>query len=141
MNLKISKRDTYASLAYQLDLENDSAESVFIAALDIAKEHGQISALQHWKLSNENGLRGRKGRKARQLFAEELELASGPVSLDTRYISSISRHATRISNETGLDIDKILDSISKVINWIIENEDQIKKLIETIMRLVALVGA
>lgn len=140
MSLFKQTNDDYATLAYQTGLNNETAEGVFTASLDIALEHGKISNLQHWKLSNKNGFRGRKGRKARQLFAEELELKEGPVTLDSRYFVSISRHATRISNETGFDVEKILDAISKVINWIIENEDQIKKLIETIMRLVALIA-
>ena len=118
---------TFENLAVQTGLSEKTAERVLDEAIRIARETGEISAWQNWKLSNSRRLRAR--------VSEEIDLGDSEfISLSGQQLMLCAdvAHEIALEDDDKTPVDRILDQLSRILSWILENKEQILAVIKFI---------
>ena len=121
---------SFEQLAVQTGLNRNTAERVLDEAIKIARETGEISAWQNWKLT--------RSRKLRARVAEEIDLNDSDFNVlsgKQMMLCADVAYEIAIADEDKTPVDRILDQLSRVLAWILEHKEQILAVIKFISML------
>lgn len=122
----------FTSLAEQTGVSEKCAERMMDKAIEIAHKDGTIGRWSKWKLN--------RSRKLRAKLSDEINLQGvGMNVLSGEVAIMLHEAAIVIAEEEKTAVDKVLEGLTKILNWIIDHQDEILQVIKFIAMLVAMI--